>query len=225
LFLGGSVSEKRLQKGELPECQLLGFVDGRERVGCMAHPLAETSRGYDGRDRAGFFHHTGCCEAVGCEASREFPFLSASAMKVFDGAVAGMSWYEYSRHAISVLVYYLRSYDSIIQRLDDKKMLDAMPLQRLVGFTNTLYEAWPLRNQDRIEGHCPEHNSNFMDSLDILSTDIPLAERITYISLDTWFPRGRFAAQLRQARDRIERCIKAFAAGVKNDLSGQDHLK
>jgi hypothetical protein len=28
LFLGGSVPTKHLQKGELPECQLLGFVDG-----------------------------------------------------------------------------------------------------------------------------------------------------------------------------------------------------
>jgi hypothetical protein len=213
LFLGGSVPEKRLQKGELPECQLLGFVNEGKRAGCMAHPLSETSRGYDGRDRAGFFHHTGCCDAVGCEASREFPFLSASAMKVFDGAVAGMSWYEYSRHATSVLVYYLRSYDSIIERLDEKNMLEAMTLRRLVGFTNTLHETWPLRYPDRSENHRPEHNSRFMDSLDILSADIPLAERIMYIALDTRFSRDHFTAQLRQAREHIERHIEIFASG------------
>jgi len=58
LFLGGSVPTRRLQKGELPECQLLGFVDGERMVGCMAHPLSETSHGYDGRDQVGFFNHT-----------------------------------------------------------------------------------------------------------------------------------------------------------------------
>ena len=53
LFLGGSVPTKHLQKGELPECQLLGFVDGERTVGCMAHPLANVSRD-DGRDQVGF---------------------------------------------------------------------------------------------------------------------------------------------------------------------------
>jgi hypothetical protein len=37
IFLGGSVP-RHFQKGGLPECQLLGFVDGTGRVGCMAHP-------------------------------------------------------------------------------------------------------------------------------------------------------------------------------------------
>src|SRR3990172_3853101 len=98
----------------------------------MAHPLAETSQGYDGREQVGFFHHTDCCRSIGCEASKEFKFLSASAMKIFDKAVLGMSWYEYSRHATSVLVYYLRSYDCILQRLDERELLDALTLEQLV---------------------------------------------------------------------------------------------
>ena len=148
LFLGGSVPTKHLQKGELPECQLLGFVDGKRTVGCMAHPLAETSQGYDGRDQVGFFNHTGCCRSVGCEASKEFKFLSTSAMKIFDKAVDGMSWYEYSRHATSVLVYYLRSYDHILQRLDERELLDTLTLEQLVEFTNALYDEWPMRKPD-----------------------------------------------------------------------------
>lgn len=197
LFLAGSVPAGGFKKGELPECQLLGFLDGEGKVGCMAHPLAATSRDYDGRDHVGFFHHTGCCENVGCEASREFRFLSASAMKVFDKAVAHMSWYEYSRHATSVLVYYLRSYDFILQSLDEREFLDALTLEQLVVFTNTLYNEWPINN--------PDHDSKRMDSLDILSTDIPLAERILYIALDTRFQRDHFAVQLQQARDHIEK--------------------
>ena len=148
LFLGGSVPTKHLQKGELPECQLLGFVDGKRTVGCMAHPLAETSQGYDGRDQVGFFNHTDCCRNVGCEASKEFKFLSTSAMKIFDKAVDGMSWYEYSRHATSVLVYYLRSYDHILQRLDERELLDTLTLEQLVEFTNALYDEWPMRKPD-----------------------------------------------------------------------------
>jgi hypothetical protein len=35
LFIGGSVPANP-QKGELPECQLLGFVDEKRRVGCLA---------------------------------------------------------------------------------------------------------------------------------------------------------------------------------------------
>jgi hypothetical protein len=138
MYLGGSVPKKGFQKGELPECQLLGFVDEGKRPGCMAHPLAEISQGYDGRDQVGFFHHSGCCENVGCEASREFRFLSPSAMKVFDKAVDRMSWYEYSRHATSVLVFYLRSYDQLIQTLDEKELLGALTLPQLVEYTNTL---------------------------------------------------------------------------------------
>ncbi len=138
MHLGGSVPKRNFGKGELPECQLLGFVDGNGRAGCMAHPLAETSLGYDGRDRVGFFHHSGCCENIGCEASREFRYLSPSAMKVFDKAVAGMSWYEYSRHATSVLVFYLRSFDHLIQELDERERLDALTLSQLVAYTNAL---------------------------------------------------------------------------------------
>jgi hypothetical protein len=47
-----------------------------------------------------------------------------------------------------------------------------------------------------------------MNSLDILSTDIPLAERIMYIALDTRLQQDRFAAQLQKARDHIEKCIE-----------------
>jgi hypothetical protein len=196
LFLGGSVSAKRLHSGELPECHLLGFVDGQGRVGCMAHPLAETSRGYDGRDQVGFFHHTGCCDAVGCEASKEFRFLSASALKVFDKAVDGMSWYEYSRHATSVLVYYLRGYDCILQELDGKGFLDGLSLEKLVAFTNALYDEWPMREPGR--RHSPE----------ILVTAIPLAERVLYIALGTRFLHGHWEAQLRHARESIEERIE-----------------
>jgi len=204
LFLGGSVPTKHLQKGELPECQLLGFVDGERTVGCMAHPSAETSHGYDGRDQVGFFNHTGGCRSAGCEASKEFKFLSPSAIKIFDKAVNGMSWYEYSRHATSVLVYYLRGYDHLLQRLDARELLDALALEQLVEFTNALYDAWPMRKADG--SVCPPR----MNSLDILSTDIPMAERMMYLVLDTWFLPDQFAAQLRQARDHVERRIKAL---------------
>ena len=211
-FLGGSVP-KRLQKGELPECQLLGFVDGRVKVGCLAHPLAKTSRGYDGRDLVGFFHHTGCCRNVGCEASEEFKFLSPSALKVFDKAVDGMSWYDYSRHAVSVFVYYLRSFDHLLQKLDERRLLEALTLPRLVEFTNALCDAWPLKKPDWKE-HPSSPASNSMDSMDMLLTGIPLAEKILYIALDSRFPRDRFASHLRQARDHVEGCIEAFARGA-----------
>jgi hypothetical protein len=194
MYTVGSVPEHP-QKGELPECQLLGFVDESRRVGCLAHPLAETSRGYDGRDQVGFFHHTGCCRSVGCEASKEFVFLSPSALKVFDKAVDGMSWYEHSRHATSVLVYYLRSYDHILKRLDDRKLLDALTLEELVEFTNAIYDEWPLRNGD----------SGCMDSLEILSADMPLTERMMYIALGTRFTKDHFAVELQHARDCLER--------------------
>ncbi len=200
LYLGGSIP-KTFQRGELPECQLLGFIDGEKRPGCMAHPLAETSHGYDGRDQVGFFHHTGCCEAVGCEASMEFRFLSMSAMKVFDRAVEGMSWYEYSRHATSVLVYYLRGYDHIFQRLDERGLLDSLTLEHLVQFTNTLYDEWPLRKLER------DLNSGRMGALDILTTNIPLAERIMYIALDTWFQPQHAARQIDQARAHVEKTL------------------
>jgi hypothetical protein len=211
LFLAGSVPTKHLQKGELPECQLLGFVDGKKTVGCMAHPLAETSQGYDGRDRVGFFNNSDCCRSVGCEASKEFKFLSTSAIKIFDKAVDGMSWYEYSRHATSVLVYYLRSYDHILQRLDERAFLDTLTLGQLVAFTNTLYDEWPIRKPENLHHHL-SCDSDPMNSLDILSTDIPLAERIMYIALNTWFVQNHFAMQLQQARDHVERRIEALGS-------------
>jgi hypothetical protein len=190
-YFGGSVPKRAHQSGELPECQLLGFVDAKETVGCMAHPLAEASQGYDGRDQAGFFNHTGCCENVGCQASYEFKFLSQSALK-------------YSRHATSVLVYYLRSYDHLLQMVDEPAILDALSLDQLVAFTNALYEEWPLRNSQ----HPPVSDSALMNSLAVLSASIPLSERILYIALDTWFSPDRFARQLQQARAHISGALK-----------------
>jgi hypothetical protein len=210
MFLGRSVPAKNHQQGELPECQLLGFVDKKKTVGCLAHPLAETSHGYDGRDQVGFFNHTGCCDSVGCEASKEFKFLSVSAMKVFDKAVDRMSWYEYSRHATSVVVYYLRSYDHILQKLDEREHLDSLTLEQLVEFTNALYDEWPIRKPDWSARPHLCDDSNSMSTQDILSTDIPLSERIMYIALDSSFPQDHFAIQLQQARDHIERQIEAL---------------
>jgi len=228
VFLGGSVPARCFQKGELPECQLLGFVDGKRTAGCLAHPLAETSRGYDGRDQAGFFKNTGDCESVGCEASREFRFLSASAMKLFDKAIGGMSWYEYSRHATSVLVYYLRSYDHLLRKLDERELLDALTLEQIIGFTNTLYDAWPIKKPDGSV-------NRLMNSLEVLSTDIPLAEKIMYIALGTSFLRGGFAPQLRQARNHVEKHIEAFVftedrmqpgqASIPSGSGGQQDLR
>jgi hypothetical protein len=202
LFLGGSVPMKPVRRGALPECQLLGLVDGGSRVGCMAHPLAETSFGHDGRNMAGFFHNTHGCSRIGCEASKEFGYLSSSAMKIFDQAVMGLSWYEYSRHATSVLVYYLRGYDHLLQRLDERKLLDRCSLEQLCRFTNRLFDTWPLKRAD--------HDSGHLDSLEILSSDIPLSERIIYLALDTCFRKDRFAVQLRQSRDHLEKWIEAF---------------
>ena len=210
LFLGGSVTTKHSPKGELPECQLLGFVDAVRTVGCLVHPLAETSQGYDGRDLVGFFNHTGCCRIVGCEASREFKFLSTSAMKIFDKAVDGMSWYEYSRHATSVLVYYLRSYDFILKNLDERALLETLTLEQLVAFTNALHDEWPLKDLDWSTHHHPSNDSERMNSLEILTTDIPLAERMMYLVLDARFLPDRFATQLQQARDHVERRIEAL---------------
>jgi hypothetical protein len=211
LYLGGSVP-KRLQKGELPECQLLGFVNGKLTVGCMAHPLAETSLGYDGRDQVGFFNHTGCCDNIGCEASKEFKFLSASAIKIFDKSIDGMSWYEYSRHATSVLVYYLRSYDRLLQRLDERELLDTLTLEQLVEFTNALYDEWPMKKPgwSQIRRHDANNDSDRMSSLAILSTDIPLAERIMHLALDSRFVQNMFTIQLQQARDHVEGLIAGF---------------
>jgi len=212
-YFGGSVAAKQALKGELPECQLLGFVDEKRRVGCLAHPFAESSQGYDGRDQVGFFHHSSCCDSVGCEASKEFPHLSASARQVFDKAVDSMSWYEFSRHATSVLVYYLRCYDFIMQRLDERNILSALTLKQLVEFTNILYDEWPLKDLDCGEQPPPSaiQAPEFpMNSLQILSLDIPLAERILYIALNTRFLQEHFASQLQQARNHIGKYIAAL---------------
>ncbi|MBN1568917.1 MAG: hypothetical protein JXA73_13795 [Acidobacteria bacterium] len=225
LFLGGSVPKKHQQKGELPECQLLGFIDGKKTVGCLAHPLAETSQGYDGRDHAGFFHHTNCCRTIGCEAGKEFKFLSASAMRIFDKAVAGISWYEYSRHATSVLVYYLRSYDCLLQRLEERELLDWLTLEQLVEFTNILYDEWPLMTSEEDNPqNTPSCKSDRMTSLDILSTDMPLAERIMYLALDTRFLKDHFAGQLQQARDHIEKHMEALRRQKEKDCFERQSL-
>jgi hypothetical protein len=204
-YLGGSVPTRNFQKGELPECQLLGFTDAKGAVGCLAHPLAETSQGYDGRDQVGFFHHSGCCNSIGCEASEEFRLLSVSALKVFDKAVEGMSWYAYSRHATSVLVYYLRSYDHIFQKLDEMHALDALTLPQIVEFTNSLYDKWPMQAPD-----CPAHDPGLMNAFDMLSADIPITERILFIALNAGFVRDHFDAQLKQARVYVEGCIETI---------------
>jgi len=52
--------------------------------------------------------------------------------------------------------------------------------------------------------------ANPMSSLDILSTDILLAERMMNIALDTWFLQDHFAMQLQQVRDHVERSIDAL---------------
>jgi hypothetical protein len=213
MYFGGSASAQHVEIGALPECQLLGFVDEQRRVGCMAHPIAESSQGYDGRDQVGFFHHSGCCDSVGCEASKEFPYLSTPARQVFDKAIDGMSWYEFSRHATSVLVYYLRGYDFMVQRLDERNLLSALTLEQLVEFTNALYDKWPLKNQAcnmQPPTWATQDPELPMTSLQILSLDIPLAERILYIALNSCFLHDRFEWQLQQARDCIQKHIKAF---------------
>jgi hypothetical protein len=220
LYMGGTVSTKNPQKGELPECQLLGFVDKTGSVGCMAHPKAEKSHGYDGRDQVGFFNHTGCCENVGCEASQEFRYLSPSAMKIFDCAVAGMSWYEYSRHATSVLVYYLRGYDYLLQKLDANGILDRLTLEQLVGFTNTLFDEWPFRRPAPGQSLSGSETSSPMNSMEILSTDMPLAERILHLALDTYFPRDRFAPTLQQARSHINSRIEESSTISVSSIGG-----
>jgi hypothetical protein len=50
-----------------------------------------------------------------------------------------------------------------------------------------------------------------LNSLDILSADIPLAERIMYIALDTRFLQDRFSMQLKLARDHVKKKVTAFA--------------
>ena len=211
MYIGGTISTRQLQSGELPECHLLGFLDDEKtRVGCMAHHLTAMSQGYDGRDRVGFFHNSGCCEGVGCEASREFRYLSAAARKIFNRAVEGMSWYEYSRHATSVLVYYLRGYECVIQLLKDVARADIFTLPQLAEFTNDLYDNWPLRNHAKIADYDANSRSDRMASLEILSSDIPLTERIFHIAIGSELCRDSFVAQLNEARVFIEQRIVSF---------------
>jgi hypothetical protein len=203
LHVGGSVPAGPRGRGELPECQLLGFTDERERPGCLAHPLAETSGGHDGRDLAGFFHHTGCCDSVECEAGREFRYLSPAALGVFDRAVTGLSWYGYSRHATSVLVYYLRAFDHLLVRMNEAAVLARLPLRQLASFTNALHDDWPFQ---RPTAAVPAQTGmGFMNTLDLLRTPIPLPERILHIALRTGFRADTFGAQLGRAREWIAR--------------------
>ena len=131
-------------------------------------------------------------------------------MKIFDKAIDGMSWYEYSRHAISVFVYYLRSYDHLFQSLDERELLDTLTFEQIVEFTNAVYDEWPIRKPDwSVHPHLG-YDSDHMNSLDILSTDIPLVERMMYISLDTWFVQDHFAAQLQKVREYIKGRIEGF---------------
>ena len=81
--------------------------------------------------------------------------------------------------------------------------MDTLALDQIAGFTNRLYDAWPIGKPDE-SVHPP------MNSLEVLSTDIPLAERIMYIALGTWFQQDHFMLQLQQARDHLERQIEAF---------------
>ncbi|MBN2339830.1 MAG: hypothetical protein JXP48_14990 [Acidobacteria bacterium] len=203
LHVGGSLPAGPRGRGELPECQLLGFTDEGGRPGCLAHPLAETSGGHDGRLLAGFFHHTGCCDCVECEAGREFRYLSPSALGMFDRAVEGLSWYEYSRHATSVLVYYLRAFDHLLVRMNEAAGLGRLPLRQLASFTNALYDDWPFQRPGAAVPGTP--GMGFMNTLDLLRTPIPLPERILYIALRTGFRADTFGAQLGRAREWIMR--------------------
>jgi hypothetical protein len=137
----------------------------------------------------------------------EFRFLSISAMKIFDQAVNGMSWYEYGRHATSVLVYYLKSDDHLLQQIDEGRLFDALDLKELIEFTHALYDKWPLQKPNLFQN--PQHD---MSPLDILATDIPLGERIMYIALDTRFSSNQFGQHLRHARDHVQERIASLLA-------------
>lgn len=137
VYFPGSIDTKG-KGGELPECHLLGFIDD-QTVGCLGHPAAEHMQGFDARQDFGFFK-TDSCVKCSCDWSEEFQYLSDSALKVFDKAIEGMSWYDYSRHGTAVLVAYLRSYDHIMQKLDEKDLLEDISLQQIAELTNNLYE-------------------------------------------------------------------------------------
>jgi len=63
LILGGSVHIPKNEKGKLPECHLLAFLDENKKAGCLAHPLAETSKNLIGlKEVFSYFaiSHTSC---------------------------------------------------------------------------------------------------------------------------------------------------------------------
>jgi hypothetical protein len=154
LFMGGSIYFGDHGKDELPECHMLGFIDDdQKRVGCLAHPLSDLSEGFDGRMEQGFFAGNDSCVGVNCSPSKNFKYLSDSALKVFDKTMGGMSWYDYSRHATGVFVSFLRGYDHIIQMLDQKGKLDSMSLEGLVEFTNELFDNWKFMAPRRNRAH------------------------------------------------------------------------
>ena len=121
-----------------------------------------------------------------------------------------MSWYEYSRHATSVLVYYLRGYEYIIQLLKDVGRADIPTLSRLVEFTNELYDNWPLRNHEKVADDEANPDSDQMDSLEILSIDIPLTERMFHIAIGSELCRDSFAARLNEARTFVKQRVASL---------------
>jgi len=141
LFFGGDIPVK---KNNLPECHLLANIG--DRVGCLGHPLAPESKGVDGRELVGFFKETDSCRRASCEWTKEFQYLSNSALKVFQKATKGMSWYEYSRHSTIVMVAYLRAYDFLFEMMDKQGKLDNQPLDKLFEFTNKLSDNWEFKS-------------------------------------------------------------------------------
>ncbi len=137
LFFGG---DNHVDPKHLPECQLLANVG--DKKGCLAHPLAPESQGIDGRELVGFFKKTDSCTKASCNWTEEFKYLSDSALKVFDKAIQGMSWYEYSRHSTAVMVAYLRVYDFIFEKMDTQGKLENKSLEELTQFTNEVSNKW-----------------------------------------------------------------------------------
>jgi hypothetical protein len=140
MFFGG---DNHVEKDHLPECQLLANVG--DKKGCLAHPQAPESKGVDGREIAGFFKKTDSCTRANCGWSEEFKYLSDSALKVFDKAIEGMSWYEYSRHSTAVMVAYLRVYDFLFEQMDAQGKLENKSLDELIKFTNELANNWEFK--------------------------------------------------------------------------------
>jgi hypothetical protein len=97
-----------------------------------------------------------------------------------------------------------------LQRLDKRGILDTLTLKQLVDFTNSLYDKWPIGKPDWSVRLYLESDSDRMNALELLSTNTPLAERIMYIALDSWFMQDHFDIQLQQARNFIERRIETY---------------